>query len=159
MANTELDLHGHTWNEARNAFTHLYNESFSTNGTPTINTIDLIHGYGSTGEGGVIRTRLRKFLERHANYLEFVPGEDMDGNQGHTLVAPLKPLPTDEDILLDDIVEYCERPRTQEKVAGEFVRRADVPTIKRALDKLQREGRLTKVIKNNRSMYETVGAG
>ncbi len=154
MANKELDLHGHTWNEARNAFTHLYNDSFDANGRVLVSTIDVIHGYGSTGEGGVIRDRLRKFLERHPVYLEFVPGEDMDGNQGHTLVAPKEPLPRDEDVLLNDIVEYCRRPRTQEKVAGEFIRRADAPEIKQALGQLQRQGRLKKVVKNNRPMFE-----
>ena len=154
MASNELDLHGHTWNEAKNAFTHLYNESFTGTGEPSVSTIDIVHGYGSTGEGGIIRTRLRKFLERHTDYLEFVPGEDMDGNQGHTLVAPQKPLPKDEDVLLEDIVEYCERPRTQEKIAGEFIRRADAPSIRQALGQLQRQGRLQRVVKNNRPMFE-----
>ena len=130
MASKELDLHGRTWSEARSAFTHLYDDCFDSNGQPVVATIDVIHGYGSTGEGGVIRTRLRRFLERHGDFLEFVSGEDLDGNQGHTLVAPQEPLPREEDVLLVDIVEYCERPRTLEKIAGEFVRRADVPTIK-----------------------------
>ena len=154
MADQTLDLHGHKWIEAKNAFTHLYNESFAADGTLLVTTIDVVHGYGSTGEGGIIRTRLRKFLERHTDYLEFVPGEDMDGNQGHTLVAPSKPLPKDEDVLLEDIIEYCSRPRTQEKVAGEFIRRADAPVIKQALNQLQRQGRLERVIKNNRPMYQ-----
>ncbi len=154
MTSQELDLHGHTWNEAKNAFFHLYNDNFDANGQPLVTTIDIIHGYGSTGEGGTIRTRLRRFLDRQKDCLEFLPGEDVDGNQGHTLVAPSKPLPKDEDVLLEDIVDYCERPRTPEKIAGEFARRADSLTIKQAMNKLQREGRLKKVVKNHRTMYE-----
>ena len=156
MTTRELDVHGHTWNEARNAFTHLYNESFTAGGEPLVTTIDIIHGYGSTGGSAVIRTRLRKFLERHTDFLEFVPGEDMDANQGHTLVAPSKPLPKDEDTLLEAIVEYCERPRTSEKIAGQFKRRADAPAIREALNQLQRQNRLKKVDKNNRTMYEAL---
>ena len=51
-------------------------------------SLDVVHGYGSTGEGGVIRGRLRGFLERHNDCLEFRPGENVDGNQGHTIVIP-----------------------------------------------------------------------
>ena len=55
--------------------------------------IEIIHGYGSTGEGGTIRTRLRKFLERHSALLEYQIGEDVDDNMGHTFIHPVEPTP------------------------------------------------------------------
>ena len=156
MTTQELDLHGHTWNEARNAFTHTYNESFTAGGEPLVTAIDIIHGYGSASGSAVIRTRLRKFLERQTGFLEFMPGEDMDGNQGHTLVAPSKPLPDDEDVLLEDIVEYCEIPRTEKKISGKFVKRADMPKIRQTLRLLDKQGRLQKTLKNYQQMYVAI---
>ena len=41
--------------------------------------VKLIHGYGSTGAGGKIRTRTRKYLEEQkkaGKIRDFIPGED-----------------------------------------------------------------------------------
>ncbi|MSQ22724.1 MAG: hypothetical protein EXR53_05395 [Dehalococcoidia bacterium] len=69
--------------------------------------LDVVHGYGSTGVGGVLCTRLRGFLERHKSYLEFQPGENVDGNRGHTIVVSMKPLPSLGDQLEEEIWVYC----------------------------------------------------
>ena len=88
MAANELDLHGRTWSEALQEFIAFYNQSLGRAVNPTGVQLSVIHGYGSTGAGGVVRRRLRAFLERHADRLEFIPGEKLDGNQGYTLVKP-----------------------------------------------------------------------
>ena len=90
---TSLDLHGHTWAEALEAFIEFYNGSFQGPENTPVGRLEIVHGYGSTGEGGVLRSRLRGFLHRHEDCLEFRLGEDLDSNKGHTIVIPIKPLP------------------------------------------------------------------
>ena len=84
----ELDCHGKTWAEALAEFIARYNGALQAGSG---DTLDIIHGYGSTGAGGTIRARLRAFLDRYPNRLEWQPGESVDGNQGHTLVRPGRP--------------------------------------------------------------------
>ena len=153
MADNTLDLHENTWRQAKAIFIENYNGFLSENQT---GLIEIIHGYGSTGEGGTIRTRLRKFLERHSALLEYQIGEDVDGNIGHTFIHPVERLPNDEDVLLEDIVEYCEIPRTEKKISGKFVKRADMPKIRQTLRLLDKQGRLQKTLKNYQQMYVAI---
>ena len=94
MTTQKLDVHGCSLSQAIAAFLRTYNECFAADGKPSVTELDIIHGYGSTGKGGVIRTDLRKFLGANADFLEFFPGEDIDENQGHTIVVPRFPLRT-----------------------------------------------------------------
>ena len=79
MGTIELDLHGHTWAEAISELIRVYNDAVET--TPELESLQLnvVHGYGSTGEGGVIRHRLRAFLKRFPDSVEFTPGEENYG--------------------------------------------------------------------------------
>ena len=142
MAANELDLHGRIWSEALKEFIAFYNQSLGRAVNPTGVQLSVIHGYGSTGAGGVVRQRLRSFLERHADRLEFIPGERLDGNQGYTLVKPMKRLPDVDDLLADAILEYCDRPRTRSKIMGKF-RSHGQPRIIQAIRSLEKQGRLT----------------
>ena len=103
--------------------------------------IDVVHGYGSSGTGGVIKRRLRALLAAHAGQLSFVRGEDLDQNPGHTEVHPRKPLPTAADDLATAIIEYCSTARTLEKITGRF-RRHGMPAIQAAVRTLTASGRL-----------------
>jgi len=74
----EIDLHDKNVNEAINYFMIKYNEIISKGFKGEIN---VIHGYGSSGQGGVIRTVVQKSLElRLANgWIKcYVPGEKWD---------------------------------------------------------------------------------
>ncbi len=54
----------------------------------------MIHGYGSTGGGGVIREELRKYLKAHAEtFGEFLAGESLR-NPGVTILYPGESLAT-----------------------------------------------------------------
>ena len=150
MAESRLDLHEYTWKQAKAIFIENYNGFLLEKQT---GQIEVIHGYGSTGEGGIFRARLRKLLERYASHLEYRLGEETDGNMGHTFVTPAQPLPDDEDVLLEDIVEYCSIPRTEKKISGKFVKRADMPKIRQTVRLLEKQGRLEKTQKNNQPMY------
>ncbi len=135
---TSLDLHGKTWDEAKTEFVDFYNGHVRSGSRARL---DIIHGYGSSGVGGVLRDRLRAFLARFSDNLMFQPGEDVDGNPGHTVVVPLKPLPSMDDALAEEIWAYCSEARTLSKITGKFRRHGD-PEVKRAIRALTSQGRL-----------------
>lgn len=153
MATRELDLHGHTWSEAKAEFIDFYNDALEQAGYVTGIQLTVIHGYGSTGEGGVLRKRLRGLLCRLEGRLEFTPGEEVDGNMGCTVVTPLKPIPED-DLLTEEIWDYCKRPRVRSKITGRF-RRHGHPKVVQAIRLLEKQGRLTQLRRRGRIMYES----
>ena len=112
-----LDLHGLTWAEAEASFIEFYNQTVCQAGKDAVR-LDVVHGYGSTGTGGVLSIRLRRFLGRNESHLDFQTGEKVDGNPGHTIVVPLKPLPSLREQLFQDIWDFCDRPRSQSKIIG-----------------------------------------
>ena len=140
----EIDLHGLKPDEALDAFVKAYNRERDV--------LRVVHGYGSSGTGGVIRRRIRDFLDRHSDKLSWFAGEAIDGNPGYTLVQPRNPLPTTHDQLADAIVVYCGTPRTEEKIAGEF-RQHPARQVKEAIRRLTREGRLQEILKAGRTAY------
>lgn len=95
MADYTLDFHGTqpSWLEAKQEFLDLYHRALRQSGSKRRSRIDVVHGYGSTGEGGVIRDSLRDFLATRLKYLEYRPGEVVDNNSGHTIVIPRLPIP------------------------------------------------------------------
>ena len=154
----ELDCHGKTWAEALAEFIARYNGALQAGSG---DTLDIIHGYGSTGAGGTIRARLRAFLGRYSDRLEWQPGESVDGNHGHTLVRPGRPLPEAGDLLAEQVWEYCARPRTASKITGKFRRHGDDRTLE-AIRALEREGRLRSANRGRVKTYQAVypaGAG
>jgi len=56
--------------------------------------LEEIHGYGSTGGGGVIREELRKYLKAHSGtFGEYLAGESLR-NPGVTILYPRESLAT-----------------------------------------------------------------
>ena len=135
-----LDLHGLTWSEAEASFIELYNRTFDQAGKVAV-SIDVVHGYGSTGTGGVLRTRMRRFLARYASSLDFYTGETVDANPGHTIVVPLKPLPSLQHQLSQDIWDFCVRPRSRSKIIGKFRRHGETAVLS-TIKSLEKQKRL-----------------
>ncbi len=152
----EIDLHEKTWTEALPEFIAFYNEAVQRAGGPPAR-LNVIHGYGYSGTGGVLRKRLQNFLKEHAlqGRLEFTPGEHADANPGHTVVQPLQPLPATHEMLAEEIWAYCQRPRTLSKISGKF-RRHGEPSVKAVIESLVRQQRLRMVGKGSRKTYEAV---
>jgi len=94
MAGGEIDLHGLTVAEALARLTAHYNARIRAGDAGPIR---VVHGYGSSGRGGDLRTAVREFLSRHAARLEFVPGEQYFNNPGVTVVYPKQLLPVPGD--------------------------------------------------------------
>jgi len=146
-----LDLHGCTWAEALVAFIEFHNQVVHLAGGASIGRREIIHGYGSTGEGGVILLRLRAYLARHPDKVQV----EYDSNRGHTYVTPLAALPGIGDMLGEEIWGYCDEPRTQSKITGKFRRHGD-PAVLAAIRVLEREGRLKREDKGTHKLYRSV---
>lgn len=153
MSTIEIDLHGHTWAEAIQEFIRVHNDAVEKTPESESLQINVIHGYGSSGEGGVIRHRLRAFLKHFPECVEFTPGEETMDNQGCTVVKPLATLPDFHDMLEEQIADYCERPRMKNAIAGKFRRHGD-RQVSNAIQTLTQQGRLCKTRKNNRAAYK-----
>ena len=155
MGYIEIDLHGLTWKEARKTFVEAYGDAFDSSGSPTVDQVRVIHGYDSTGEGGVIRNHLRSLCERFEDYLDFTAGEKLDGNPGWTVVTLKKCIPAAEEMLAEDVWDYCSRKRSRSKIMGRFRRHGD-PLVMRAIRSLERQGRLKKCSQSGLVMYEAL---
>ena len=146
-----LDLHGKTWAESLAELIATYNRVLASRSPAEL--LDIVHGYGSTGTGGSLRRRVRAFLAAQSQCLEFTPGEEADGNPGHTLVLPIQPLPEVIDLLAEQVLEYCETARTQSKITGKFRRHGD-PSVIQAIRRLERQGRLRAVSRGRNKAYK-----
>lgn len=149
----EIDLHGLLVAEAIDAFIEYYNDRVRGGDH---RRILVIHGYGSTGEGGKIRTRLRSFLAGHEEYLSFEHGEHLSGgNLGSTFVFPRKPLPSALDALSNEILDYCRSPKTKSKIAGKF-RNAGEAKIQACLQSLEKKKLLAVSYKASHKVYQII---
>ncbi|MCD4707100.1 MAG: Smr/MutS family protein [Candidatus Sabulitectum sp.] len=143
---TEIDLHGYQVVEAIDIFVKHYNARVKGG---DCSAISVIHGYGSTGEGGRIKTALRRLLETSDENLSF----QLDvWNPGKTLVYPEKALPAGAGIISSEILEYCRSPRSESKVLGKFRRYGDL-NVKSTLRRLVKQRSLCIARKGRHSVY------
>src|SRR5213080_2399013 len=155
MRMAEVDLHGHTVDEALRIFIDVYNRHVRSRSKESLR---VIHGYGSATQGldgGKIRRKIRAFLEGAADSLYWKPGEDLEGSPGVTVVFPRKIVPTTQNQLAADIPAFCSIPRPESKIAGEF-RKNTALEIKEAIRTLVRQGQLKIAAKGDRETYVTV---
>lgn len=148
----ELDVHGFTVPQAIEAFVGLYNREVAAQ---TRREIHVIHGYGSSGEGGAIRDRLRAYLHRFATHLDWIEGETLQRNPGLTVVRPRRPLPDALSQLASEILAYCQPGKTMGQIINKF-RRHGESQLKEAVRELEKTGRLKVVSKGKHKKYEAV---
>ncbi|MCK5793640.1 MAG: Smr/MutS family protein, partial [Anaerolineales bacterium] len=115
--------------------------------------IEVVHGYGSTGEGGEIRKRLRLMLERNQRKLSHEFGDRKTGNPGVTYVKPFQALPTASDALQAEILSYCVTARAERKIIGEF-RNHGQKKVKTTLKQMAKNGTLKKFQKGAYTHYQ-----
>ena len=149
----EIDLHGYTQIEAIEAFVKFYNACVKNRDW---RRIEIIHGYGSSGEGGALRRRIRSFLAAHAGCLRFEAGENISpANPGVTMVFPDKPLPDSIDLLAEEILEFCATARTISKISGKFRRHGD-SRIQASVRQLEKSGALKSFYKGQYRHYQAI---
>lgn len=149
----ELDLHDRTVDEALRTFVEFYNRRFRSGSRESIR---VIHGYGSSGEGGKIQRQFRKFIEGKVGHLTWTPGEDCEGNPGVTIVHVRSILPDTQNQLEGDILGFCSIARTESKIAGQF-RKHTAKEIKDAIRSLVRSGMVKTALKNGHETYVNAG--
>ena len=139
MATNELDVHGMMQEEAVDAFVAECNAALARAGRSV--SMRVVHGYGSSGQGGVLGARLRGFCDTHADRVAYMRGEDAENNPGVTIVTVRGALPDARERLGTAIVRCADRPRTKGRIAGRF-RRVGERAVADALRELLRQGRL-----------------
>jgi hypothetical protein len=135
--NDELDLHGLTVAEAIEQFVQHYNTRVDNN---QFGCLRIIHGYGSSGKGGVIRARLRAFLDEHLDKVRYEAGDDY-GDPGWTLVYPKVRLPDQRERMAAAILTFCAEGKTEEKILREFIKMGEAQ-VKQAVRSLAKQGKL-----------------
>ncbi|HXK49253.1 MAG TPA: Smr/MutS family protein [Clostridiales bacterium] len=135
----EIDLHEMTVSEALEYFIDIYNSNKGQ-------SLKIIHGYGSTGVGGRIRSAVRNFIESNKNCFSRIEfGEVVERNQGYTIVYYRSSLPEKDDILKDKIITYCTiSHKTKEKIIGNF-RKFGTGAVNQAVKDLVSAGRITEI--------------
>lgn len=147
----ELDLHGHTVDEALKVFRVFYNKHAGAGAR-----LRIIHGYGAVSESAKILKKLREFLATASSSLDWKRGEDVEGNPGVTIVYPRKKLPSAENDLQKEILRLCSVPRTESKIAGQL-RKYPPREIKAALRALVRRGDLRSKVKGSETLFVNEG--
>lgn len=141
-----LDLHGYTVPEALDLFVTHYNSQV---GRGDLSRFQVIHGWGSGGSGGRIRTALRKLLSFFQEELSL---ETDPVNPGITWIIPSSRLPEGAGFLYGEILDYCGTPRTEGKILGRYRRHGDL-RVKNALRRLESAGKLARSRKGRHTVY------
>jgi hypothetical protein len=164
-----LDLHGFSVIDALDLFADEYNSSLNLKHPCTI---EVIHGYGSGGVGGEIRTRLRQLLDKAR--IEYTRGEDIDENFGITIVIvenricntllklifdkivderikklnnavaaeSCKQQQSRNDKLESIILKFCESEKSRSKILSKFMSKYSIPEIDQAIKHLKQNNKL-----------------
>jgi hypothetical protein len=145
----ELDLHGMKTADAMSFFMREYDNALESGSS----SLKVIHGYGSGGVGGDTRRCIRALLSANPACVDYVAGEEVDGNPGYTVVYPKRRLPSGATGLYDSIIQFCSSPKTKSAIVRRFVRRTPESEIDRALRDLENRGRLRTFFRNGRKHY------
>lgn len=149
MSLFEIDLHGYTVSEAIELFIENYNRRV---GAGKLSSFSVVHGYGSTGSGGRIRTALLKILQANEGCLSFQRDER---NHGRTIVHPEKRLPEGAGIISGEILAYCSEGKTESKILGKFRRYGDL-NVRRTLQDLLKNRRMNMTLKGRHKVYTAI---
>ena len=148
----QLDLHGLTVAEATERFVEQYNLRVQRG---QLGGWTVVHGYGSTGAGGVIRQRLRGLLDHHPDKLRYEPGE-LYGNPGWTWVYPRLRLPDRQERLALEIAGFCAEPKAEEKIIAKFAGQGGI-RVREVVRSLVNQGRLKTTRKGMKTAYQAAG--
>lgn len=145
----DIDLHHMNRNEAIRFFVSKYNEIFKDGYRGSIN---VIHGYGSSGKGGVIKKTFKEFLNTHKKYLSYT----VDVNPGVTIVTPIKSIPLLIDEISIEILNYCSSaPRSMDKIKGSFFKKYSNQEITSSVKRLVKQDKLEVILKKKGDTYKT----
>lgn len=136
--------------EAMVKFVSIFNAQAKKN---YMKPFSIVHGYGSSGEGGRIKKALYDYLNLHKPACR-ISAE----NQGTSIIMPRKQLPDYISIIDEYILEICTAPKPLNKIIGlvfKKYRSFTETSIQKRLNLLIKQGKLRVVIKGNYRCYLT----
>jgi hypothetical protein len=142
MATRRIDLHDLTVDEAIRKFVDAYNAIVASGYR---GRVEVIHGYGSSGEGGVIRRKLRSFLAANRDRFKHIVEGESHGNPGVTYVDAKGRLPSasaSATPLQTAILAFCATPKGENKILIKLIGRFGDPAIRAGIRELVRNGAL-----------------
>lgn len=143
----EIDLHDLTVNDAIKTFIEKYNRLYKQGYR---GTVEVIHGYGSSGKGGKIKKAFKKFAEEHKKFFKV----EYNTNSGITLIKPISKIPEIRNILENEILEFCkDTPKSAKKIEGEFFKKYETEQIKSAIKSLVKKDELKEILKKRDRVY------
>jgi hypothetical protein len=140
-----IDLHHLSVNKAIRVFIEKYNKYYKFE-----NQIEVIHGYGSSGQGGKIKKDFHKFLSKNKEFLTFEIGL----NPGLTYIYPKKKLPSYESSLEKEILIFCKLPKSLSKIENKFIKKYSINEIKAEIKRLVKKEKLIESFKNSITTYQ-----
>lgn len=146
----EIDLHGMNVAMAAEYFIKSYNSALKRG-----ENLRVIHGYGRDGHSSKIKKYITKLAMYEFGICDIVTGEKIDGNPGYTIIRPKKQMPETNIILEGEIFEFCEAPKTVEKIIGNF-RKYGEPMVLEALKKMEKTGVLKSGYKGRYKVYSAM---
>ena len=153
MATRRIDLHDLTVEEAIRKFTADYNAIVASGYR---GRVEVIHGYGSSGEGGVIRRKLRAFLVANADRFKQIVDGEWHGNPGVTYVDVKGRLPAasaQATPLHAAILAFCTTPKAENKILIKLIGRFGDPAIRAGIRDLVKSGALKEVRSGGETRY------
>ncbi len=146
----KIDLHGMRTRDAIELFIAHYNRLLSEGGE----RLEVVHGYGSSGVGGDIRSALMVLMDAYPDKVRYISGE-MIGNKGVTVVIPDELLPSRRTSVGTVVrahlgVKPVSAYSLEEKLSG----LANADEIMSGLSGLVAQGAAMKIIQDGRILYK-----
>lgn len=150
MAGETIDLHGLSVDAAIRTLIDRCNHLFSGGYR---GKITVVHGYGSGGQGGAIKGRLKGFLAKHPEYFDAPSWEG--GNPGATIIRQLRLLPAEQaGGIRQQIIEFLQTAKTEAKILAKFHARP-ASEVKALIRELRGKGFIREVSKNGQKAWQS----
>ncbi len=112
----------------------------------------LVHGYGSSGKGGVLKSQIRNFLQEAG--VRFCTEQDgFSCNRGQTLVLLGASALSAGQGLEGKMLEFCSPAKTKEKIFSKF-HKSGVKVVQEAFSALVKKSLLKESWKGKHKVYE-----
>jgi len=147
-----IDLHGLTVDEAMARFIQFYNDCIKHGYQ---GRIEVVHGYGSSGQGGAILRVLRAYLDENSTKFDNILHGDVIGNPGITVLIPKDSLAEPETPVCESIRRFCKTPKSEQRILAKLRGRFGDRLIREEIREMMNRGQLRIVRSGNKLSYES----
>ncbi|MBN1922513.1 MAG: Smr/MutS family protein [Anaerolineae bacterium] len=147
-----IDLHGLIVDEAMLEFIQFYNQCLESGYR---GRIEVIHGYGSSGQGGAIVRALRAYVKSNSSRFESIFHGDDLGNPGITVLYPkeaLAELEASPSPVGEAIRRFCVTPKSEQRILAKLRGRFGDRLISENLREMVNRGQL-RIVRNGTGVF------